>query len=97
MDDPQQDALLEEFRKLRGEVRAVRHRVNWVLAFLLVCVVAVADKVKWLTESLIGTSLGFAIVGLIWVGWKGHQAAKEARKQKAPARVIITPQPLPKP
>ena len=90
MNEEQNDALLEEIRKLRGEVRAVRQLVNFVIGFLVVVLVTVADKVKWLTGALFGTALAFGIVGLIWLGWQAFKLSIEDRRKQAAATRIVT-------
>ena len=90
MDDFQQDALLEELRKLRGEVRSLRHVVFNGIIMLAVITAAVAFEVNWFKESLLGTTIGGSLVWLLWCLYQARRDARDARKQKAPARVVVT-------
>jgi len=91
MNDEQLEALLEEFRKLRGEVRALRHLVLNGIIMLAIITAAVASELKWFKESLIGTAIGVGLVWCIWIAWQLRGATRDSRKKKIPARVVITP------
>lgn len=88
MDDPQQEALLEAVRKLRGEVRGVKMAVKHASILLVLCVAAVAMHVNWFFESLIGVALGSGIVVLLWFGKEIFSAWRADRKRKVSPGVI---------
>jgi hypothetical protein len=100
MNSDQYEILLEEIRKLRGEVRAVRSRVMWIFALVAIGIFAVAFKLDWFMASFASVTLTAAFAGLIWlisIAWNLHRANRKARRLKTPARVIFTPQSSPKP
>ena len=90
MDDPPHDALLEELRKLRSEVRGLHRTASCGLLIIGLITMAVALEVKWFKESLIAVVLTACFAGLIWICREMWLAKKAARKLKATARMVIT-------
>ena len=91
MNDSQKDDLLEELRKLRGEVRALRHLVFNGIILLVIITAAVASELRWFKESFIGTAIGAGFVWCVWLIYQLCRASRDSRKKTAPARVVITP------
>jgi hypothetical protein len=96
MDDPRQETMLEELRKLRGEVRALRVRLMWLTALLAAGIVAAATELNWYRDSLVAVILAGIFAGLVWIAWCLLRARKKIRRPTT-ARVVITPHTASKP
>lgn len=93
MDQPTPDALLEEIRNLRRDVSRLHRTVAAGVIGFVIVVFAIAAEVRWFGKSLIGASIGAGIVFLGWVFYQGRNALAEARKNRPPARLVVTPTP----
>ena len=92
MNDVQQDALLEELRKLRREVSVLKRVAIIGACLLLILLIVVADLASWIgagpARIVLSVSLGLLLAWILWittVGKNFYKGAKEAMAGKGSA------------
>ena len=85
MNDPQHDALLEEFRMLRSEVSVLKRVAIIGTCLLLILLIVVADLASWIGSGplriIVSISFGLLLLWILWitiVGKNFYKGAKEA-------------------